>query len=147
MAQMVKNLPEMQETWVWSLGWKKSPGEGNGMITHSSLLAWRIPWTEEPGGLQSAGSQRAGHDWATNTFTPICWRFGYILFFPVNKMGQLNYTRLNSIPFHKLVFSNLLRKERDGFGLTATDPSLIATSNVVWLFFGRMGKDSGITNP
>ena len=60
MAQMVKNLPETQETWVQSLG-GKDPLE-KGMATHSSTLAWRIPWMEEPGGLQSMGSQRVGHD-------------------------------------------------------------------------------------
>jgi len=48
-------------------GWGRSPGEGNG--THPSILAWRIPWTEETGGLQSMGLQRAGHNWTTNTFT------------------------------------------------------------------------------
>ena len=52
------------ETWVWSLGWE-DPLEKE-MATHSSILAWRIPWTEEPGGLQSTGSQRVGHDWATS---------------------------------------------------------------------------------
>ena len=60
MAQMVKNLPEMQETWVQSLG-QEDPLE-KGMATHSSILAWRIPWTEEPDGLQSIGLQRVGHD-------------------------------------------------------------------------------------
>ena len=59
----------MQETWVWSLG-QEDPLK-KGMATHSSILAWRIPWTEEPGGLQSVGSQRVGHDWATNTFTTL----------------------------------------------------------------------------
>ena len=57
---MVKNPPAMWETQVQSLG-KEDPLE-KGMATHSSILAWRIPWTEEPGGLQSMGSQRAGHD-------------------------------------------------------------------------------------
>ena len=51
----------MQETWVWSLGQEGSLEEG--VVTHSSILAWRIPWTEEPGGLQSIESQRVGHDW------------------------------------------------------------------------------------
>ena len=60
LSQTVKNLPAMQETQVQSLG-QKDPLE-KGMATHSSTLAWRIPWTEEPGGLQSAGSQRVGHD-------------------------------------------------------------------------------------
>ena len=58
--QMVKNLPAMWETWVRSLG-QEDPLE-KGMDTHSSILAWRIPWTEEPGGLQSIGSQRVRHD-------------------------------------------------------------------------------------
>ena len=60
MAQMLKRLPAMQETWVQSLG-REDPLEKE-MATHSSILAWRIPWTEEPGGLQSTGSQRVGHD-------------------------------------------------------------------------------------
>ena len=59
-AELVKNLPAMQETWVQSLGWE-DPLE-KGKATHSSILVWRIPWTEEPGGLQSMGSQRVGHD-------------------------------------------------------------------------------------
>ena len=66
MAQMVKNLPAMQETWVLSLG-QEDPLE-KGMAAYCSILAWRIPWTEEPGGLQSMGLQRVGHNWATNTF-------------------------------------------------------------------------------
>jgi len=59
-AQTVKNLPAMWETWVQSMGWEDPLEEG--MTTHSSILPWRIPWTEEPGGLQSMGSQRVGHD-------------------------------------------------------------------------------------
>ena len=62
-AQMVKDLPAMQETRVRSLGWE-DPQE-KATATHSSILAWRIPWTEEPGGLQTVGLQRVGHDWAT----------------------------------------------------------------------------------
>ena len=64
-AQMVKNPPAMWETWVRSLGWEDPLEED--MATHSSILAWRIPWTEEPGELQSIGSERVGHDWATFT--------------------------------------------------------------------------------
>ena len=60
MAQTVKNLPAMQETLVRPLGWE-DPLE-NGMATHSSVLTWKIPWTEEPGRLQSVGSQGIGHD-------------------------------------------------------------------------------------
>ena len=62
-AQKVKHLPTMQETWVWSLG-REDPLKK--MATHSSILAWRIPWTEEPGWLLFMGSQRVGHDWATS---------------------------------------------------------------------------------
>ena len=59
-AQSVKNLPAMQETRVLSLG-QEDPLEKD-MATHSSILTWKIPWTEEPGRLQSMGSQRVGHD-------------------------------------------------------------------------------------
>ena len=64
---MVKNLPIMQETWVQSLGWEDPLEEG--MATYSSILACRIPWTEEPGGLQSVGSQRVGQDRETKYST------------------------------------------------------------------------------
>ena len=60
MAQTVKNLPAIQETQVGSLGWE-DPLE-KGMATHSSVLAWKIPWTEEPGGLQSMGLLRVRRD-------------------------------------------------------------------------------------
>ena len=60
-AQIVKNLPAMQETWVWPLGWE-DPLE-KGMATHTSILVWRIPWTEEFCDLQFMGLQRVGHDW------------------------------------------------------------------------------------
>ena len=59
-AQTVKHLPAMRETWVRSLGWE-DPLEKE-MATHSSTLAWKIPWMEEPGRLQSMGTQRVGHD-------------------------------------------------------------------------------------
>ena len=63
-AQRLKHLPAMRENWDRSLG-REDPLEKE-MAIHSSILAWRIPWTEEPGGLQSMGSQRVGHDWATS---------------------------------------------------------------------------------
>ena len=63
-AQMVKNLPAVQETWLQFLG-GEDPLEKE-MATHCSILAWKVPWTKEPGGLQSMGSQRVRHDWATN---------------------------------------------------------------------------------
>ena len=64
---MVKHLPTTRETWVWSLGWEDLLEKET--ATHSSILAWKIPWMEEPGRLQSMGSQRIGHDWAACTFT------------------------------------------------------------------------------
>ena len=69
-AQTAKNLCAMKETWVCSLG-QDYPLE-KGMAPHSSVLAWRIPWTEEPGRLQSLESQRVRHDWVANT-TAIHW--------------------------------------------------------------------------
>ena len=59
-AQTIKNPPAMQKTRAQSLGWEDSLEKG--MATHSSIFAWRIPWTEEPGGLQSMGLQRVGQD-------------------------------------------------------------------------------------
>ena len=66
-AKTVRNPPAMRETWVWSLGWEDPLEES--MATHSSILAWRIPWMEEPGKLPSIGSQRVGHDWMTKHST------------------------------------------------------------------------------
>ena len=63
-AQTVKRLPTMRETWVWSLSWEDLLEKET--ATHSSTLAWKIPWTEEPGRLQSMGLQRVQHDWATS---------------------------------------------------------------------------------
>ena len=63
-SQSLKSLPAMWKTWVQSLGWE-DPLEKE-IATHSSILAWRIPWMKEPDGLQSMGSQRVGHNWATS---------------------------------------------------------------------------------
>ena len=102
-AQMIKNLPVMQETWDWSLG-QEVPLEKE-MVTHSSILAWRIPWTEEPGELQSMGLQRVKHDWATNTLwltliflSTFCIR-GYIILYNIciiqyNIHSSLHYVLL-----------------------------------------------------
>ena len=84
-AQMVKkkNLPVIQETWIWSLG-QDDPLE-KGLATHSSILAWRIPWTEETGGLQSMGSQRVGHNLVTeqqqSAFKFFCYCILHLCFF------------------------------------------------------------------
>ena len=77
MAQMVKTLSAMQETWVLFLGQEDALKKG--MTIHSSILAWRIPWTEEPGGLQSMGSQRVRHDWACILSEEVWpWWQGYV---------------------------------------------------------------------
>ena len=70
---MVKSLPVMWETQVQSLG-QKDPLEKE-LTTHSSFLAWRIPWTDDPGGLESMESQRVGHDWVINTQEPWIWKW------------------------------------------------------------------------
>ena len=67
----LKHLPAMRETWIWSLGWE-DPLEKE-MATHSSTLAWKIPWMEEPGRLQSMGSQRVRQDWATSFSLSLCY--------------------------------------------------------------------------
>ena len=67
-VQSVKNLPAVQKTWVQSLGWDNPLGKE--MANHFNIVAWKIPWTEEPGGLQSMGLQRVRHDWATEQQQP-----------------------------------------------------------------------------
>ena len=69
MAQQVKNPPAMQETWVWSLDQEDFLEKE--MATYFSILAWKIPWTAEPGRLQSMGSQRVGNDWVTEHKTHV----------------------------------------------------------------------------
>ena len=76
-AQRVKRLPTMWKTWVRSLG-QEDPLKKE-MVAHTSVLAWRIPWTEEPGGLQSMGSQRGGHDWATSLLSLSCKYYNTVL--------------------------------------------------------------------
>ena len=84
-AQMVKNLPEIQETWVQSLGWE-DPLEV-GMATHSSIFAWRIPWTEESGRLQSTGLQRIRHDWAIKHIHHISTHLQSDTYFQITDFG------------------------------------------------------------
>ena len=71
-AQTVKNLPAKWETWVRSLGWEDSLEKE--MATHSSILAWKIPWTEKPGGLQYMGLQRVGHNLGSEHEQELCGR-------------------------------------------------------------------------
>ena len=94
-AQLVKNLPAVQETWVRYLGWE-DPLEKE-VATHSRILAWKISWTEEPGGLQSMRSQRVGHDWATNT---------YLLVLLIYKIFSFSPEVFITIPKKTLAFSS-----------------------------------------
>ena len=87
MAQMVKRLPAMLETWVRSLG-QEDPLEKE-IATHSSTLAWKIPRTEEPGRLQSVGSQRVGHDWVNLLH----------FFQKSNQLETFNYSPSPFLPF------------------------------------------------
>ena len=94
-AQMVKNPPTMWETWVWFLGQEDSLEKGK--ATQSSILAWRIPWTGEPGKLQSIGLQRVRHDW--EAFTSLFPRYQCCIDY------SLGYKVLNhkkAIPAHPL---------------------------------------------
>ena len=87
MAQMVKHLPVMWETQVQSLDWE-DPLEKE-MAVHSSILAWRIPWTVKPDGLQSMASQRVGYNWAMNTFTFIIQSRNFTLWYLLKGVENL----------------------------------------------------------
>ena len=97
---MVKRLPAMWEAQVQSLG-REDPLE-KGMAIHSSTIAWRIPWTEEPGRLQSMGSQRVGHDWATSL---IALFIIYWLFF-ISSRSLLNLSCIFSILVSRICICN-----------------------------------------
>ena len=113
-AQTVKCMPAMQETGVWSQGWE-DPLEKE-MATHSSILAWRIPRTKEPGELQSMGSRRVRHDWATslsfsflksskNSVTFCC-----VLFFP--KMNHLWCIIIQVVPININIIKSKNKQEQ-----------------------------------
>ena len=115
MAQQVKNPPVMQETWVWSLGWE-DPLEKE-MAPHSSTLAWKIPWTEEPGRLQSTGLQRVGLDWATSLSLfwcyPLFYNFSSFFMFQLTKymLGSTN------VPQPTKIWKTLFSKRHFGINL------------------------------
>jgi len=105
-TQMVNNLPAVQETWVWSLG-QEDPLE-KGMANHSSILAWRIPWTEEPGRLQSMGSQRVGYDWATTTLRLTSYYSSQCLIEVNIRCSSLGSTEVAILSFLTPLFYSLL---------------------------------------
>ena len=74
---VIKNLPAMQETWVWFLDQEDLLDKE--MATHAGILAWESPWTEEPGGQQSMGSQRVRHDWVTGHAHNVLYYIKYII--------------------------------------------------------------------
>ena len=86
-AQVVKHLSKVQKTRVLTLGWE-DPMEKE-MATHSSTLAWKIPWTEEPGGLQSTGLQRVRHDWATSLSLSPVMAGGFLSTVPPTKSRHI----------------------------------------------------------
>ena len=105
MTQLIKNLPAVQETWVQYLGWEDSPGEGNGC--HSSIVAWRTPWT-----VQSVGLQRVRQDWATFTLTHylLLWEGGQspdLLIFPSLPFSRRSHEERDTGPKH--VYHCILR--------------------------------------
>ena len=97
---VVKNLPAVQETQIQSLSWE-DPLEKE-MASHSSILAWRFPWTEEPGRLWSRGSQRVGHDWLANTQWSFSSTISHLLPPPVSSSFCLFHQCLYSIPVQPL---------------------------------------------
>ena len=126
MAQRLKHLPAMRETWVWSLSWE-DPLEKE-MATHSSILAWRIPRMEEHGRLQSMGSQRVGHDWATS-----------LLLFQWSSVDNLisgsSAFSKTSLNIRKFTVHVLLKPGLENFEHYFA--SMWDECNCVWAFFGN----------
>ena len=114
-VKMVGNLPAMKETWVWSLCEEDSLEKG--IATHSSILAWRIPWTEEPGGLQSVGLQRVRQDWMTFTFR-----------------GEL-YLTMDSREFVVYCSVKVYRILELGGTFKILLPSLLLAESLNWVYF------------
>ena len=90
-SSVVKNLPAMQEKWAWYQGWEVPLEEE--MAAHSRTLAWKIPWKEEPGGLQSIESQRVGHDWNDLSARTIAWTQQFQQWFQVTLTELLLCTK------------------------------------------------------
>ena len=129
---MVKNLSAMQETWVQRLG-QEDPLE-QGMATHSSIHAWRIPWTEEDDGLQSVGLQRVGHDWATLTFFTEC-----ILFCVKDRIYMGDYMVSPSL---EICVRTLLRASFIG---NSTTEDCVPSSRWIWGFLCKCSPSTCCT--
>ena len=126
MAQTVKNLAafqEAQEMWVWSLGQEDFLEKS--MATHPSILACRIPWTEETGGLQSMGSHRLGHDWAANTFTfTLLNQFNSVAQSSLTLCDPMNYTTPGLPVHHQLQESTQTHVHGVGDAIQPSHPLL-----------------------
>ena len=128
----------MQETQVWSMG-LEDPLE-KGLATHSSIPSWRIPWTEESGGLQSTESQRIGHDWSINTFTVFilkAWRMClYITQYQIWSIFWIDYHDIEQRPMN----GSLVIKDEEAQTKRDHSPLSIMKSLTVWgglLYFLR----------
>ena len=122
-AETVKNQPEMWDTFVQSLGWEDPLEEG--LATHSSILAWRIPWTEEAGGLQSMVLQNVGHDWVTKHSRAQCY------------FARTNFKSVECI----LLLINLaLPVGRQLTGMGAGTKSVCPTSSLLTEVLGSWGE-------
>ena len=144
-AQMVKNLSAVQKTQVPSLDWE-DPLETE-MAIHSSILAWRIPGTEEPGGLQPMGLQRVGHDWATNTTITTCYypieercelRFIFFLQYstkcirPCRNSCFWHVANISSVQFSHSVMSNSLKPHEPQPPSPSPTPGVHQNSSLSW---------------
>ena len=134
-SQMVKRPPAMLETWVWSLG-QEDPLE-KGMATHCSVLAWEIPWTEKPGGLQSMGLWRVGHDWALGGWFPL-----------QSSQRPWWYSLLSSTPSPFLVWREAPPERKKKKEKNKPLAALVKPSHVVaalgHLGLGHLGRDNPV---
>ena len=126
----------MQETWIQPLGWEDSPEEG--LATHSSILAWRSPWTEELGRLQFMRSQRVRHDWATNTFA-FSFLFSALYFFHhachrvSHQTTSCNQQHCPRIPYQKYLERPIL------YGLSTQPLLLLSKLHAILQLPSRLG--------
>ena len=151
-AQTIKCPPAMRETRVWSLGWE-DPLEKE-MATHSSILAWRIPWIEDPDRLQSMGSQRVGHDWMTSlSLSLYCSisssNYCFLAFIQVSQETSkvVWYSRLlKNFPQFVVIHSQrLLHSQWSRNRYFSGIPLLFLQSNTCWqfdLWFSAFSKSS-----
>ena len=127
MAQMIKTPPAMWETWAWSLGWEDPLQKG--MATHSSILALRSQWTEEPGSLQFMGLKRVGHNWAI--FTCTCHLIQTV--FHEFDSFILNLSKFNIAAAKSLQLCLILCDHRDGSPPGSPVPGILQARTLEWV--------------